>query len=109
MEIAEGALVTRLTIIAITISLVGGGLTWLDARHASAGDVQELKISIDKDRLQRIEYKIEDIDRSARVFKRMPIEQQESPEMQSRALELRTQRDRYLRKREELLLEIGDK
>jgi hypothetical protein len=68
--------------------------------------VSELKISIDKDRLDRIEFEIEEIERLARGMKRMSLEEQASPEAQARMLELRSRREKYLRKREELLMEI---
>ena len=109
MEIAEGSLMTRLTIIAVTISLIGGGITWLDSRHASASDVSALSMSIDKERLSRIEFEIEELERLNRAIKRMTVEEQASPQTQARVLELESRRARYLRKREELLLEMGEK
>ena len=109
MEISEGALMTRLTIIAVTVSLIGGGLTWLDSRHASASDVSALSISIDKERLSRLEFEIEELERIYKGIKRMTVEEQSTPDVESRVVELETRRARYLRKREELLLEMGVK
>ena len=100
---------TRLTIIAVSISLIGGGLTWLDSRHASASDVSALSLSIDKERLSRIEFEIEELERINRDIKRMTVEEQASPQTQARVLKLVSRRARYLRKREELLLEMGKK
>ena len=100
---------TRLTIIAVTMSLIGGGLTWLDSRHASASDVSALSMSIDKERLDRIEFEIEELERIYRGIKRMTVEEQSTPDVESRVVELETRRARYLRKREELLLEMGVK
>jgi hypothetical protein len=96
----------RLTIIAITASLIGGGIAWLDGRHASASDVSQLSLSIDKERLDRIEFEIEELERTFRGIKRTSTENQETPAVQTRLLELNARRDRYLRKREELLLEM---
>jgi hypothetical protein len=106
MDIKENQIVARLTIIAITATLIGGGLTWLDGRHASASDVSELTRSIEKERLSRIEFEIEEIERLARGIKRMSAAEQASPQSQARLLELDSRRDRYLRKREELLQEV---
>ena len=100
---------TRLTIIAVTMSLIGGGLTWLDSRHASASDVSALSMSIDKERLDRIEFEIEELERIYRGIKRMTVEEQSTPDVESRVVELEARRARYLRKREELLLEMGEK
>ena len=104
----ENVVMARLTIIAITVSLIAGGLTWLDARHASSSDVTRLTESIEKERLSRIEFEIEEIERMARGIKRMTLEQQASPEVQARQSELKARRERYLRKREELLQEMGE-
>jgi hypothetical protein len=108
MDIKENQIVARLTIIAITATLIGGGLTWLDGRHASASDVSRLTESIEKERLSRIEFEIEEIERLARSIKRMPPEAQNAPQTQARLLELQSRRERYLRKREELLQEMQD-
>ncbi|GAG49908.1 unnamed protein product, partial [marine sediment metagenome] len=72
----ENQLMARLTIIAITASLIGGGIAWLDGRHASASDVSQLSMSIDKERLDRIEFEIEELERLARGIKRMSAEEQ---------------------------------
>jgi hypothetical protein len=108
VDIKENMLVTRLTIIAITATLIGGGLTWLDSRHASASDVSALTVSIEKERLSRIEFEIEELERLARGIKRMPTAAQDAPQTQARLLELQSRRERYLRKREELLQEMQD-
>lgn len=106
MQGMESQLVARLTIIAITASLIGGGLTWLDGRHASASDVSELRTSIEKERLDRIEFEIAELERLGRNMKRMSPEEQASPQAQARMLELQARRDRYLRKRDVLLMEM---
>jgi hypothetical protein len=106
MQVMESQLVARLTIIAITASLIGGGIAWLDGRHASASDVSQLSISIDKERLSRIEFEIEELERSVRAIKRTSPNNQSSSEVQARLSELDARRDRYLRKREELLMEM---
>jgi hypothetical protein len=108
VEIKENQLVARLTIIAITATLIGGGLTWLDGRHASASDVSALTESIEQERLSRIEFEIEELERLARGIKRQPVDAQNAPQTQARLLELTSRRERYLRKREELLQEMQD-
>jgi len=107
MDIKESQIVARLTIIAITVSLVAGGLTWLDARHASSSDVYELKTSIDRERIERIEFEIGELERSIQRIRRLPEEEQSDPDYEARILDLKARRERYLRKREELLLEMG--
>jgi hypothetical protein len=108
VEVKENLLVTRLTIIAITATLIGGGLTWLDSRHASAGDVQQLTKSIERERLDRIEFEIAELERLVRGIKRMSTTEQASPGVEARLLELQSRRARYLRRREELLQERED-
>ena len=104
----ESTWVARLTAITLSMAIFGAGIAWLDGRHASASDVSRLTESIEKERLSRIEFEIEEIERSARGIKRMSVEEQASPEVMARELELKARRDRYLRKREELLQEMGD-
>ena len=104
----ESIWVARLTAITLSMAIFGAGIAWLDGRHASASDVTRLTESIEKERLSRIEFEIEEIERSARGIKRMSAEEQASPEMMARELELKARRDRYLRKREELLQEMGE-
>ena len=104
----ENQLMARLTIIAITASLIGGGIAWLDGRHASASDVSQLRLSIDKERLDRIEFEIEELERTVRGIKRTSELNQREPHVQTRLEELRSRKERYLRKREELLLEMGE-
>jgi hypothetical protein len=84
MDIKENQIVARLTIRAITATLIGGGLTWLDGRHASASDVTRLTESIEKERLSRIEFEIEELERLERGIKRMSTVEQASPEVQAR-------------------------
>jgi hypothetical protein len=98
--------VARLTVIALTITVMGTGIAWLDARHASSSEVYELKSSIDRERLERIEFEIEELEREARRLKSRPAEELDTPEIRARMLELQSRRDRYLRKREELILEM---
>jgi hypothetical protein len=106
VDILESQLVARLTIIAITASLIGGGIAWLDSRHASASDVSQLKTSIDRERIERIEFEISELERAAQRIKRMPELQQILPDTKARIAEIEARRDRYLRKREELLMEM---
>jgi len=109
MDNKESQVVARLTIVAITVSLVAGGLTWLDARHASSSDVYELKTSIDRERLERIEFEIGELERNALTLRRSSTENQSRPEVEAAILELNSRRERYLRKREELLIEMEKK
>ena len=109
MAASENKWVARLTAISLSMVIFGSGIAWLDGRHASAGDLTDLKVSIDKDRLDRIEFEIDDIERLTRGIKRMSPNEQSSPEVQARILELSSRRERYLRKREELLIVMGDK
>jgi hypothetical protein len=108
MDYRENQIVARLTIIAITATLIGGGLSWLDGRHASASDVSALTRSIEKERLSRIEFEIEELERLERGIKRMSTAEQSSPEVRAKEQELSTRKARYLRRREELLQEMED-
>ena len=105
----ESTWVARLTAITLSMAIFGAGLAWLDGRHASASDVSRLTESIEKERLSRIEFEIEELERMARGIKRMSVEEQATPQVQAREQELKARRERYLRKREELLLEMGEK
>ena len=109
MAALESTWVARLTAVSLAMVIFGTGLAWLDGRHASASDVSQLSMSIDKERLDRIEFEIEELERMGRGIKRMTANEQASPEVQTRLLELSSRRDRYLRKREELLIEMGEK
>jgi hypothetical protein len=113
----ESTWMARLTVIALTITIVGTGIAWLDARHASSGDMRDiqlaseaglsaLKTTIEKERLDRIEFEIEELERNVRVIKRTSVSNQDLPEVRVRLDELKARRERYLRKREELLLEM---
>ena len=105
----ESTWVARLTAISLSMVIFGSGIAWLDGRHASANDVTRLTESIEKEILSRIEFEIEEIERTARGISRMTPERQATPEIQAREQELKARRDRYLRKREELLIEMGEK
>jgi len=104
----ESTWVARLTAISLSMVIFGSGVAWLDGRHASASDVSRLTESIEKERLSRIEFEIEEIERMGRSIKRMTVEEQASPEVMARESELKARRERYLRKREELLQEMED-
>ena len=109
MTALENTWVARLTAITLAMAIFGAGIAWLDGRHASASDVSRLSESIDKERIERIEFEIGELERAGQRIKRMPQAEQDSPDMKARVLEIRARRDRYLRKREELLIEMGDK
>ena len=109
MATTENTWVARLTAISLSMVIFGGGIAWLDGRHASASDVSRLTESIEKERLSRIEFEIEEIERLVRAIIRMTPERQATPEIQARVQELKSRGDRYLRKREELLQEMGDR
>ena len=76
MPVVENNLLTRLTIIAVALTIGGTTIAWLDGRHASASDVSELRTSIEKERLDRIEFEIEAIERRQRNITRMLDEDQ---------------------------------
>jgi hypothetical protein len=52
----------RITLALGVIMLVGMGLGFMDSRHASAMDVQKLTEMIEEDRIEELEYKIEDVE-----------------------------------------------
>jgi len=62
----------RLTSIVLTASIVGGLLTFMDGRHASAMEVRDLTEVIKASEIGRLEYMIEELDRRIRRVKRIP-------------------------------------
>jgi hypothetical protein len=89
------------------IALVGGGLTFLDLRHASAMDVQQLTKSIESDRLDRLEFQIEEIERYYKRIKAVPVLER-SAEQEGILLDLEIRKARSLRKLERIQRESED-
>jgi hypothetical protein len=106
MAISDNTIVARLTAITLAIAIGGSAMAWLDSRHASASDVSMLRDSIDKERLSRIEFEIDELERTVRGIMRTSAENQNTPMVKTRLMELKSRGDRYLRKREELLIEM---
>jgi len=92
----------RVTLAVGVLVLVGAGLGFMDARHASAEDVKQLTLMIAEDRIEELEFKIEDIeDKSIRLLaiQAEDIEPRDVQEMES----LANRKARYIRKLNRLL------
>jgi hypothetical protein len=96
----------RITLMLGTLALVGIGLGFMDARHASASDVQavanivqKLAETIQGDRIGELEYKIEDIESQISRAESLPVATR--PEQHIK--DLRNKKARYIRKLDRLL------
>ena len=94
----------RITLAIGVIALVGLGLGFMDSRHASAADMQQLTEMILDDRIEELEYKIEDIE--AQISHIMSAPKEDWPDWApQQLLDLENKRERYLRKLERLIVE----
>jgi hypothetical protein len=101
MASAIEVLTHRLTALAIMLSLVGGALAAMDSRHASAMDVQQLTEMIQDDRIEELEYKIEDTEDQINRIQSVPEEDRYDGEDQY-LHDLENKKERYIRKLERL-------
>ena len=60
--------VVRLTIATMTLTLIGSGVAWMNSNYASAADVQQLSTAIYNDRVERLEFAIERIERQMKYL-----------------------------------------
>jgi hypothetical protein len=72
MATAAEILNHKLTAVVLTATLVGGALSYMDARHASAMDVGNLTAVLQASEIARLEYMIEEIDRRIKRIRRIP-------------------------------------
>lgn len=74
----------------------------LDQRYAMATDVQALTTVIQEDRIDELEYKIEEAERQEANIMRVPLD--ERPEwVDQELLQIKNRKDRYIRKLDRLL------
>ena len=92
----------RITLVLGTLALVGLGLGFMDSRHASASDVQELTQMIWDERIEDLEYKIEEVELKKRMLMRT-LPEDRPPWSNEELLELDNKKERYLRKMDRLL------
>lgn len=92
----------RLTAAMAVLAIVGAGLAFMDSRHASAMDVQQLTDMIYDDRIEELEYKIEDIEAMIRRISMVPIAERTIWASQE-LINLNNKKARYIRKLERLL------
>ena len=57
---------------ATLIGFLFGSIAWLDSRHASAADIDDLTRLLKQSEISRIEYQIEEIDRRRRRILMIP-------------------------------------
>lgn len=93
--------VLTMSTITLAVALMGGGLAFLDSRHASAMDVQQLTEMIHDDRVEELEYKIEDIEAVRRRILLVPLVERNDWEAQE-LINLKNKKDRYIRKLERI-------
>jgi len=91
----------RLTFAIGMIALFGAGMTFLDTRHASASDVQEIVEAIKLDQLDRLEFEISESERRAGRITRIPEGQRTNWNKQDLEDAI-IQKQRYLRRLERL-------
>lgn len=65
-------LVTRLTVVSLSISILVAVGAWVDSKYASAADVQALSDTIQDDRVERMEFMIERAERRMKYLKSIP-------------------------------------
>ena len=90
----------RLTSAVMILTLGAVGLGYMDTRHASASDVQELARIIQSDRIERSEYIIEDLERRHQnITKTADLNDQQRQEV----VQIELLKDRELRKLDRML------
>ena len=62
----------RMTVFTVALSILIGTLGYLDSRHASASDVQQLTEVIESAEIAQLEYLIEETQRRMKRIKRIP-------------------------------------
>jgi hypothetical protein len=94
----------RLTALVAMLTLVVGALTFMDSRHASAMDVHQLTEMIEADRIEQLEYKIEDVE--DQINRVLSIEEEVRPDGAEQYLhDLENKKERYIRNLERLISE----
>ena len=61
----------KLTAVVLTATILGGALTFMDSRHASAMNVQNLTLVLQASEVARLEYQLEETERRIRRIKRI--------------------------------------
>ena len=92
----------RLTSVVLILTLGGFGLGYMDTRHASATDVQDLVKVIQSDRIERAEYIIEDLERRSQNIERTPLASRSAQQSQE-LVEIELVKARQLRKMDRML------
>lgn len=98
------SMATRLSVLAVTISLFTGGMAYLDSRHASASDVRDLTRILKASEIARIEYQIEEAERRIRRIHRVP-EEERPPFEADDLIDIRARREHLLRELDRLEME----
>lgn len=101
MTTAAEILNHKLTAIVLTASILGGALSYMDARHASAMDVGNLTKIIQASEIARIEYMIEEVDRRIKRIRRTP-EADREPYQIDDLIDLEARREFLLRELQRL-------
>ena len=101
MEITEAKKLAGAVSLSGVIS-IGGLLTLLDTRYAAATDVSVLTEMIIEDRIEELEFKIEDLEDRMLRRKGVPDGELESWEIQE-MLDLENKKERYIRKLDRLM------
>ena len=92
----------RLTLVLSVIALVGAGLAFMDSRHASASDVQEVVNQLHESRIEDHEYKIEESERRIKRILQIPEADRDRWDLQD-LQDAMDRKERYLRKLDRIL------
>lgn len=119
MATGEASLVARITAVAAIIGITGGVFAFFDARYALSGEVREMQQEtrtqltslqqlILSERLDRIDFEIEELERRSMELFAIPDEEL-TVEQRKRRNDMEVRRDRYIRKRELIVEEMKAK
>jgi len=81
----------------ITVATLVAVLTFMDERHATASEVQDLTNAIQSDRIERVEYHIEDAERRIKQIVVVPVAER-TPYQVKDLLEAQYNKEMHLRK-----------
>ena len=83
------------------VTVLGFGVAYMDARHASASDFDQIANAIKADQIDRLEFEISEAERRAKRVTRIPVADRNV--FQTQDLEdAMIQKERYIRKLERL-------
>jgi hypothetical protein len=97
---------TRVTLVAGLLGIIGGGLAFMDSRHASSSEVQDLVHVIRGEQVNRIEFEIESVERAYKILKSIQVDDRTASQ-EIDLLDLEAKKERYLRKLDRINAEMS--